>query len=125
MMNFAKQKGQPNSCPFVEKRRLERPTPTSRTWCATNCATSRNFRNPKISRNRLAVRLFPGRKAGNPALLYFRNKSSAFTNSRLSSESLAFFAKRLQRYCFFRKYANKWAEEREKVCKNMPFCILE
>ncbi len=25
----------------VEKRRLERPTPTSRTWCATNCATSR------------------------------------------------------------------------------------
>ena len=26
----------------VEKRRLERPTPTSRTWCATNCATSRN-----------------------------------------------------------------------------------
>ena len=27
--------------PYVEKRRLERPTPTSRTWCATNCATSR------------------------------------------------------------------------------------
>ncbi len=27
---------------LVEKRRLERPTPTSRTWCATNCATSRN-----------------------------------------------------------------------------------
>ena len=27
----------------VEKRRLERPTPTSRTWCATNCATSRCF----------------------------------------------------------------------------------
>ena len=27
--------------PLVEKRRLERPTPTSRTWCATNCATSR------------------------------------------------------------------------------------
>ncbi len=26
----------------VEKRRLERPTPTSRTWCATNCATSRS-----------------------------------------------------------------------------------
>ena len=26
---------------LVEKRRLERPTPTSRTWCATNCATSR------------------------------------------------------------------------------------
>ena len=30
--------------PFVEKRRLERPTPTSRTWCATNCATSRRVR---------------------------------------------------------------------------------
>ena len=29
--------------PLVEKRRLERPTPTSRTWCATNCATSRCF----------------------------------------------------------------------------------
>ena len=29
--------------PCVEKRRLERPTPTSRTWCATNCATSRIF----------------------------------------------------------------------------------
>ena len=27
--------------PFVEERRLERPTPTSRTWCATNCATPR------------------------------------------------------------------------------------
>ena len=26
---------------FVEERRLERPTPTSRTWCATNCATPR------------------------------------------------------------------------------------
>ena len=30
---------------LVEKRRLERPTPTSRTWCATNCATSRCFSN--------------------------------------------------------------------------------
>ena len=29
----------------VEKRRLERPTPTSRTWCATNCATSRNAKH--------------------------------------------------------------------------------
>lgn len=27
---------------LVEERRLERPTPTSRTWCATNCATPRN-----------------------------------------------------------------------------------
>ena len=26
---------------LVEERRLERPTPTSRTWCATNCATPR------------------------------------------------------------------------------------
>ena len=26
---------------FVGKRRLERPTPTSRTWCAANCATFR------------------------------------------------------------------------------------
>ena len=33
----------------VEKRRLERPTPTSRTWCATNCATSRRvFRRVPI-----------------------------------------------------------------------------
>ena len=39
----AKQKGRPIGHPSVEKRRLERPTPTSRTWCATNCATSRRL----------------------------------------------------------------------------------
>ena len=53
----------------VEKRRLERPTPTSRTWCATNCATSRSLCSLRIL---LKVRYFLGRKAGNPALLYFR-----------------------------------------------------
>ena len=36
---------------FVEKRRLERPTPTSRTWCATNCATSRSLKTYKHTYN--------------------------------------------------------------------------
>ena len=56
--------------PFVEKRRLERPTPTSRTWCATNCATSR---------------------------------------------------KRLQRYYFFRIYANYSDKKYRKSCKLCVF----
>ena len=34
-------KSTPKGAFAVEERRLERPTPTSRTWCATNCATPR------------------------------------------------------------------------------------
>ena len=47
--------------PCVEKRRLERPTPTSRTWCATSCATSRL----------LSAIGFP--KAGAKVLLFFES----------------------------------------------------
>ncbi len=44
---------------IVEKRRLERPTPTSRTWCATNCATSRmNKVRCFISKNYTLVVVF-------------------------------------------------------------------
>ena len=47
----------------------------------------RYFSLTLLARNLSVVRLFHGRKAGNPALLYSRNKSPTFANSRL------FFAK--------------------------------
>ena len=62
----------------VEKRRLERPTPTSRTWCATNCATSRW--------------LFRGDALTNTPCFAALNRTSA--------------QKRVQRYGIFFIYAN-------------------